>query len=96
MLERDPVLVTTATRIADALRECVDSLDATGNSEKQVQVVESRITKIIAKAKFSEYAHLDQVKVIKAVALHDQQAAHYRSRTAFTGICCSAGRLVAR
>jgi len=66
--DRDPELRTVNGSIKGALKEYIDDLFATGNTEKQGDMVKGRIERIIEKAAFTEYAQIDAVQVTKAIA----------------------------
>lgn len=66
-MSRSPNFRTRHGRIAAVLQEYIDDLKAIGNTEKQASLVKTRIELIVARASFSEYAHIDAVKVTKAI-----------------------------
>jgi integrase len=67
-LARDPQTRTTTKRIQTVLQEYLDDLKASGNTEKQASMVETRIKRVIAAAKWKEYAQVDAVAAKKAIA----------------------------
>ena len=63
----DPHFRTGHNDIAAALEEYADTQLAMGNTEKQVALVKTRISAVIAEAGFREYRELDGVRVARAI-----------------------------
>ena len=68
LLDADPHARTLASSIHVALVEYIEDLIAQGNTPRQADLVKHRIERVLTEAKLTEYAHLDAVKVTKAIA----------------------------
>lgn len=68
VLQTDPHARTLASGIHAALVEYIDDLIAQGNTRRQASLVRRRIERVLAEAKITEYAQLDAVKAVKAIA----------------------------
>ena len=70
----DPQFRTLHSDVHAALREYASAQLAVGNTEKQVTLVTTRISAIIAEAGIREYRELDSVRVVQAIrALLDKK-----------------------
>ena len=70
----DPHFRTGHNDIAAALEEYSDTQLAMGNTDKQVALVKTRISAVIAEAGFREHRELDGVRVVRAIrALLDRK-----------------------
>src|SRR3954467_1220992 len=68
LLARDPQARTSAKGIAAALKEYLADLTASGNTAKQVNLVRTRILRVISQAKLKEFAQVDAVIVKRAIS----------------------------
>lgn len=68
VLATDPHARTFASGVHAALDEYVGDLLALGNTQKHSEMIKRRINRVISEAKFSDYAHIDAVRVTKAIS----------------------------
>ncbi|MCH7511740.1 MAG: hypothetical protein IIB19_05170 [Chloroflexi bacterium] len=68
VLKQDPELRTKCNGIMVGLQEWIDNKLACGDTEKDTYSVQTKIKLIIKEAGFTEFAEVDAVKAIKAIA----------------------------
>jgi len=67
-LERDPGLRTKHNKITTVLKEYIDDLVAVGNTDKQANLVDGRIKRVIKKSRITEFTQIDALIITKAVS----------------------------